>query len=283
MQKGIIIKGIGGFYYIKAEDGNVYECKARGVFRKKKITPMVGDKVTIEDGSITEIEDRTSVMIRPPVANIDLLLIVVAVSSPDPNLFLIDKLSVYAKRQGIDVCICINKTDLKSEEDLRLVYEKAGFRVISVSALKESNTEELKSLLSGRITAFCGLSGVGKSSLLNSVLDVSMETGTLSERIMRGKHTTRHVELLELENGGYVFDTPGFSSLELTEITDMEASELSVYFPEFPDDECRFKGCAHINEPDCRVKQMVENGEISQSRYDNYKEMYNILKNRKVW
>ena len=283
MQEGIIIKGIGGFYYIKTKTGEISECKARGVFRKKRITPMVGDRVVIDKGSIIDIKPRENFMIRPPVANIDLLLIVVAAASPDPNLFLIDKLLVYAESLKIDACICINKTDLKDDSELSEIYKKAGYRVISVSAEKETNIDELKDLLKGRITAFCGLSGVGKSSLLNLVSLMDMETGNLSEKIMRGKHTTRHVELTELESGGYVFDTPGFSSIELTDITDMEAENLSECFPEFLKDECRFKTCVHINEPDCVVKKMVEDGEISESRYENYSQMYEILKNRKVW
>ena len=283
MQEGIIIKGIGGFYYIKTKSGEIIECKARGVFRKKKITPMVGDRVEIENGSITDIKERDNFMIRPPVANIDLLLIVVAAASPDPNLFLIDKLLVYAKSLGIDACICINKTDLKDNSELLRIYQKAGYKVITVSAEQKKNIDELKELLAGRITAFCGLSGVGKSSLLNLVSDIGMQTGLLSEKIMRGKHTTRHVELKELDGGGYVFDTPGFSSIELTDITDMEADNLADCFPEFPKDECRFKTCVHINEPDCRVKEKLELDEISASRYENYRQMYEILKNRKVW
>ena len=283
MQKGIIIKGIGGFYYIKTDDGEIVECKARGVFRKKKVTPMVGDKVSVLNGQITEIYERTNFMIRPPVSNIDVLLIVVAAKAPDPNLFLIDKLLVYAKSRNIEAVICINKTDLDKSEDIVKVYENAGYRVISVSAKTRENITELKELLKNKTTAFSGLSGVGKSSLLNLVLNSDVKTGDLSEKIMRGKHTTRHVELFEISGGGYVFDTPGFSSLELTEITDIEEVDLFRYFPEFPQNECRFKTCVHINEPDCQVKKMVEDGEISVSRYENYKEMHSILKNKKEW
>lgn len=283
MQKGIIIKGIGGFYYVKTAEKEIIECKARGVFRKKKITPMVGDRVEVLENNIDKIEERKNFMIRPPVANIDLLLVVVAACSPDPNLFLIDKLLTYAGILNIDAALCINKTDLKNGDELAEIYRSSGYKVICVSGETGDNTEELKELLKDRITAFCGLSGVGKSTLLNIISDSEEEikTGDLSQKIMRGKHTTRHVELLELKDGGYVFDTPGFSSLELTEITDIEAEELFEYFPEFVKDECRFKTCVHINEPDCRVKEMVENGEISSSRYENYKEMYNILKNKK--
>lgn len=283
MQKGIIIKGIGGFYYIKTESGEILECKARGVFRKKKITPMVGDKVLVSNGQITEIYERSNFMMRPPVANIDVLLIVVAAKSPDPNLFLIDKLLVYAKSRGIDAVICINKTDLDKSEDIVKTYEKSGYKVICVSAQTKENITQLKEILKGKTTAFSGLSGVGKSSLLNLISNSVMETGDLSEKIMRGKHTTRHVELFEISGGGYVFDTPGFSSLELTEITDIEPSELFCYFPEFPENQCRFKTCVHINEPDCQVKKLMSEGEISPSRYENYKEMYNILKSKKEW
>lgn len=282
MQNGIIIKGIGGFYYVKTEENKIIQCKARGVFRKKKITPIVGDRVVISDGNIDEIKERKNFMIRPPVSNIDLLLIVVAACSPDPNLFLIDKLLVYSKILNIDAALCINKTDLKNADEIAKLYRTAGYKVILVSGETGENLSELKELLKNRVTAFCGLSGVGKSTLLNLLCESEdIKTGDLSQKIMRGKHTTRHVELLELPCGGYVFDTPGFSSLELTDITDIEPSELAGCFPEFVSDECRFKTCAHINEPDCRIKEMVENGGISASRYENYKEMYNILKIKK--
>ncbi len=286
MLKGIIIKGIGGFYYVKAADGKVYECKARGIFRKEKITPMVGDRVTIEvnnqKGSITEIDKRTCVMIRPPVANIDMLLLVVACTSPEPNLFLIDKLLTYAQKLEIEVVICLNKTDLCNCEDLKTIYSDAGYKVICVSAETNENIQNLKEVLKNRVTALAGLSGVGKSSLLNLITENQMETGDLSAKISRGKHTTRHVELIELEEGGYVFDTPGFSSFE---ILDFKATELSSLFREFSDieDMCRFKGCAHINEPDCEVRRRVENGTIAQSRYESYKQMYNIVKSKKEW
>ena len=280
MLEGIIIKGIGGFYYVKGKDGQIVECRAKGSFRKEKIKPMVGDYVSVENGQISEIKPRTCELIRPPVSNIDMLMLVVAATSPEPNLFLIDKLLVYAESLGIDVSICINKTDLKEASELRKIYENAGYRVIPVSAEQQKNTDELKSVLKGRITAFAGLSGVGKSSLLNLLTKQEMQTGNLSEKINRGKHTTRHVELLELEGGGYVFDTPGFSSFE---VLDFQASELASFFREFPDSGCRFKGCAHISEPECIVREKLEAGEIAQSRYESYTKLYEILKNKKEW
>ena len=194
MQKGIIIKGIGGFYYVLSE-GNVFECKARGIFRKEKVTPMVGDNVSIEvkngKGSITEIMPRKNSLIRPPVANIDTLCLVVAAASPEPNLRLIDKMLVYAEKNCINAVICINKTDLDKREDLVEIYESAGYPVICVSAGTQTNLEALQSIMAGKVTAFAGLSGVGKSSLLNLLTDSAMETGSLSEKIDRGKHTTR--------------------------------------------------------------------------------------------
>ncbi|MBQ2664248.1 MAG: ribosome small subunit-dependent GTPase A [Clostridia bacterium] len=281
---GTIIKGIGGFYYVKASD-NVYECKARGVFRKERVTPTIGDKVIIdvngEKGSITEIMPRTSSLVRPPVANIDTIMIVVAAAEPDPSLELIDKMLVNAEVCGIKPAICINKTDLKSREDIVEIYQKAGYEVFCVSAEKNLGTDKLFEYLKGKTTAFAGLSGVGKSSLLSLITDDALETGEVSEKIRRGRHTTRHVELFEID-GGFVLDTPGFGQLEVEGI---KADELQNYFPEMADADgkCRFRGCAHINEPDCYIKEKLENGEIAPSRYESYKAMYEKLKTVKDW
>ena len=278
--KGTIIKGIGGFYYVKASD-NVYECKARGVFRKKRITPTIGDVVEIETsgekGSIVDILDRRSYLVRPPVANIDTMLLVVAAAAPEPSLFLIDKMLVNAEINNIHPVLCINKTDLEKRNDIKKLYENAGYEVFCVSAEKNRGTDKLKKYLSGRTTAFAGLSGVGKSSLLSIITEDTLETGDVSEKIQRGRHTTRHVELFELNNGGFVLDTPGFSSLELEGI---KADELWEYFPEMRNyrDECRFRGCSHINEPDCVIKNKVESGEIASTRYESYTQLYKQLK-----
>ncbi|NDO19833.1 ribosome small subunit-dependent GTPase A [Lachnospiraceae bacterium MD329] len=283
--KGTIIKGIGGFYYVKASD-NVYECKARGVFRKKRITPTIGDVVEIETsgekGSIVDILDRRSYLVRPPVANIDTMLLVVAAAAPEPSLFLIDKMLVNAEINNIHPVLCINKTDLEKRNDIKKLYENAGYEVFCVSAEKNKGTDKLKKYLSGRTTAFAGLSGVGKSSLLSIITEDTLETGDVSEKIQRGRHTTRHVELFELNNGGFVLDTPGFSSLELEGI---KADELWEYFPEMRNhrDECRFRGCSHINEPDCVIKNKVESGEIASTRYGSYTQLYKQLKSVKEW
>jgi len=283
---GTIVKGIGGFYYVKATDNTVYECKARGIFRKDNIKPYIGDKVEISvengKGSIEKIYPRHSYLIRPPVANIDTLVIVVAAANPEPSLLLIDKLLVNSEISGIRPMICINKTDVKSGEPLKLIYEKTGYDVVEVCAKAEQGFDELVPYIKGKTSAFAGLSGVGKSTILNFLTDTYQQTGEVSDKIKRGRHTTRHVELLELECGGFVLDTPGFSSFEVNNI---KSSELAYYFPEMKNhaDLCRFKGCSHINEPDCVIKDMVISGKIAKSRYDSYIDIYNQLKKKKVW
>ncbi len=284
MQTGIITKGIGGFYYVLSED-KIFECKARGVFRKEKITPMVGDKVEIEvkgdKGSVVKILPRKNELLRPPVANVDTLVVVVAAAAPEPNLMLIDKMLVYAEKCGISAVICINKTDLTQREDIKNIYENAGYSVISVSAERHENLETLKALIKNRVTAFSGLSGVGKSSILNILTDANMETGALSEKIERGKHTTRHVELINTGDG-FVFDTPGFSSLEIPEIS---LEELTLCFPEIAKYSgfCKFRGCSHTKDLGCAVKAAVDNGEISKERYKSFCEMSEIIKSRKIY
>lgn len=285
--QGIIIKGIGGFYYVKTADNTEYECKARGVFRKEGITPMIGDRVEIDligngKASITKIFERSSSLIRPPVANIDSMILVVASTSPEPNIFLIDKMLVNAEISGIHPVICINKSDLTKREDIENIYKTAGYTVITASAESEVGIDEIMSLINGKVTAFAGLSGVGKSSLLSLITSQAIKTGAVSEKISRGRHTTRHVELFELPGGGFVLDTPGFSSLEIEGI---DAEDLWRYFPEMSKTEglCRFRGCSHINEPDCAVKAMLETGELAQSRYERYIEIYNKLNSVKKW
>lgn len=281
---GIIIKGIGGFYYVKAADDNVYECKARGIFRKERIMPMIGDRVEIDvkdgRGSIVEIQKRTTCLERPPVANIDTLVLVVAAASPEPNFFLIDKMLINAQKNGIEPIICINKTDLAQREDLKEIYR--AYKIVCVCAEKKEGLDGLAELIKDKVSAFSGLSGVGKSSILNLITNTEMETGTVSEKIKRGRHTTRHVELLELNAGGFVLDTPGFSSLE---IEGVKAEELHNYFPEMSEvkDSCRFRGCSHISEPDCAVKALLEDGTLPQQRYESYRELYNTLKQIKEW
>ncbi len=282
---GVITKGIGGFYYVKATDGNIYECHARGALRRTGLVPAIGDEVELElvkqGAAITKIAPRRSYIVRPSVANIDMLMFVVAAASPEPNLFTLDKMTVNAEIAGIEVVICINKTDLASSAHIREIYECAGYKTFEVSAEKNEGIDAVRNLLKGRNTAFAGLSGVGKSTLLNLLTGGNMETRAVSEKLSRGKHTTRHIERLELPFGGAAFDTPGFSSLDVTGI---KPEELGEYFPEIRRNiDCRFRGCAHINEPDCGVRRALSEGKIAPERYESYTRLYEILRAAKNW
>lgn len=287
MPSGIIIKGIGGFYYVSSDDG-IYECKARGIFRKEGLTPLAGDRVvfSISDslskrGSIDQISMRSSFLVRPAVANVNQLVAVIAAKSPDPDLLLLDKLLVTAEKNEMRAILCINKIDLDTQgrgEEVGKAYSGAGYTVIQTSFIENRGFDEIKTALNGRISVFAGQSGVGKSTILNRIMNTMvMKTGGISDKIERGKHTTRHAELIPLEDGGYVADTPGFSSFELAGIG---YAELQHYFPEIEDHlgNCRFTGCSHISEPDCGIKQAVGEGIISRDRYDRYVELYSILK-----
>lgn len=279
MDYGIIFKGIGGFYYVKYNQ-TVYECKARGKFKNQKVTPLVGDyvKISILDeeeklGVIEEILERRTELLRPSVANVEQAIIVFSIKNPLPNMILLDKMLVLAEHSGLEVIICFNKSDLDVDFDYdkyEHIYRSAGYPVLKTCAIQGDGIEELSQYLEGKITVFSGPSGVGKSSLLNAIHEgFSLQTGEISEKIKRGKHTTRHSELLELSNGGIVVDTPGFTSLSMMEI---EPEELKVYFPEFREagDNCRFDNCMHVNEPGCEVKEAVESGGITRERYDAY-------------
>lgn len=286
-----ILKGIGGFYYVKPDDSdNIIECKARGKFRNLSVKPYVGDDVDIEltgegYGSILDIHPRKNCFIRPPVANIDTLVIVCSCHNPEPDFGFIDKMLVICRSKNVDAVICLNKTDLATREEIdriASVYRNIGLTVIETSDKTSGDKELLKSMLKGKITAFSGFSGVGKSTLLNSILGTDdLETGDVSKKIGRGRHTTRHVELMEYY-GGYVIDTPGFGSLE---IFDVEPDELKDYFTEFESyaERCRFPDCVHISDKFCGVYSAVESGDISETRYDNYKDFYRILKDKKEW
>ena len=291
MIQGTIIKGIGGFYYIKTDDG-IFSCRARGKFRNSSITPTVGDISQIEitdaekkEGYVIKILPRKNQLIRPLVSNIDLLLITFAAESPAPSLALIDKLTVAAASQNIPCAICINKCDLNQDlaKEYAKIYELAGFLVLTVSAETGENVDELKTLLKDKTTALAGSSGVGKSSLLNSIGEsFNLATGQVSDKIQRGKHTTRHTELFPLSFGGFVFDTPGFGSFDIENVS---YKDLPSLFPEIGAHEggCRFSGCSHIKEPDCSVKEALKDGKIAESRYESYVLLYEELKKIKEW
>jgi ribosome biogenesis GTPase len=286
LPKGLILKGVGGFYTVESSSG-IYECRVRGVFRKKGITPVAGDFVefsitdeTAKEGWIEEIEERQNFFVRPPVANVNQIAIVIAGTSPEPDFLLVDKLLITAERNGITPLIVINKIDLINEQELeevKNIYVGTGYQVVAISKVGKRGYDELHEKLKGHRTVFAGQSGVGKSTILNNIMDAwVMETGEMS-RIQRGKHTTRHVQLLPLDNDGYVVDTPGFSSLTLEGI---EHAKLSSMYPEFIRLEgmCRFSGCSHIKEPGCAVKDSVQSGEISRVRYECYRRLYEELK-----
>ena len=290
MIEGRIIKGIGGFYYIETEKG-LYECRARGIFRKNKITPLVGDfvKISVVDednkkGVVEEIQERKTELVRPPIANVNKALIVFAVKNPTPHLSLLYRFIVLAERENLEIVIILTKIDLDDDntfEKIKNIYEPCGYKVIGVSNLENKNIDKVKEELKDNTVVFAGPSGVGKSSLLNQIdSNFQLKTGDVSDKIKRGKHTTRHAELFELKFGGMVADTPGFSSLTLDDIEDID---LKDYFIEFEDyDDCKFGSrCIHQNEPNCAVKEAVENGEIPKERYESYIQLLNEIRQGK--
>ena len=287
---GLILKGIGGFYYVKARD-TVYECKARGVFRRNAITPLVGDhvKLLIEENQspvIAEILPRKNSLIRPPMANLDQLVLVAATCDPAPSTLVIDKIIAAAEDKGISPILVISKIDLEQAQWLRDIYEPIGFPVVLVSSATGEGVEQVKELLRGKITAFTGNSGVGKSSLLNQIdRRFCLETGEISRKLGRGRHTTRQVELFPLEGGGYVADTPGFSAIQMERYDVVHKEQLPYCFREFEPflDQCRFPSCSHTCEKGCAVLEAVREGKISRSRHESYVALYQEVKDWKEW
>ena len=289
--QGKIIKGIAGFYYIYAENDEVYECKAKGIFRKDKQKPLVGDNVEIEvldeqgkEGSVTAILPRKNSLIRPAVANVDQAFVIFAMENPKPNFMLLDRFLIMMEKENVPAVICFNKKDLATEEELEFLYEtykSCGYQVILSSTFNGEGLEEIREILKGKTTVVAGPSGVGKSSITNALQEnVQMETGEISKKLKRGKHTTRHSQVIPVGKDTYLMDTPGFSSLYLT---DIEEQELKDYFPEFREyeDQCRFQGCRHIHEPGCAVKEALNNHKISSLRYEDYLGLHEEIKEKR--
>lgn len=286
---GIILKSIGGFYYVEAAD-KVYECKARGSFRNKGFKPIAGDrvKITVPNSgyaAIEEIYERRNSIVRPPLANIDNLVIVASTCDPSPNTLVIDKMSAAAVNKGIAPIIVISKSDLSNAEELAEIYRTSTIKTIEFSTADNRGLDEIRSLLADKLTAFTGNSGVGKSSLLNALIpELQLDTGDISKKLGRGRHTTRSVELYKID-GGYVADTPGFSTVDLQRYEIIEKDELQFAFPEFDDyiGRCQFASCNHLCEKGCAVIQAVEDGKISKSRHNSYVAMYNEVKDLNKW
>lgn len=290
--KGKIVKGIGGFYYVDTGE-EIYECRARGNFRKQGITPLVGDNVEItlnegdHENTIDIIYDRKNSLVRPPLANLDRLFIISSLVDPKINTYIIDKLTAIAEKKDIEPVIVITKNDIADGfEEYEKIYKSAGYRVIKCDNSSGEGAEEVKELLKDKICAFTGNTGVGKSSLLNNIFpDLKLETGETSKKLGRGRHTTRHCEIFKTD-GGYIADTPGFSSLDLERCETIYKDELPYCFREFIPylDKCKFMtNCSHVSDKGCAVCEAVENGEISKSRHDNYIQIYNEVKDIKEW
>ena len=287
---GLILMGIGGFYEVETPDG-VFTCRARGIFRERGMTPLAGDhvKLTVSadgSGAVEEILPRRNVLARPPVANIDLIVIVASTCEPAPNTLIIDRMIAEAEAQGIEPAVAVSKTDLREGGVLTGAYGGTGIRLFRVSPDETAGPDELRALLPGKITAFTGNSGVGKSTLLNRMFGgLSQQTGEISRKLGRGRHTTRRVELLKIPGGGYVIDTPGFSSLDSDSSAALTKENLAECFREFRPylGQCRIASCSHTCEPGCAVLQAVRDGAVSRSRHESYVEIYREMKEKKAW
>ncbi|MGN7469931.1 ribosome small subunit-dependent GTPase A [Brevibacillus sp. SAFN-007a] len=287
MPEGRIVKALSGFYYV-ADGERIYSCRARGLFKKKdaKVNPLVGDWVVYdaineEEGYIMEVGERTNELVRPPISNVDQAVLVFSMYKPMFSSLLLDKFLAHTEHVGIDSVIVLSKADQVSQEEVDAIvrqYEAIGYQVIPTSTVDERGLEEVRSILHDRITVFAGQSGVGKSSLINTLFPgVSLQTGDVSQKLGRGKHTTRHVELIPLPGGGYVADTPGFSSLEFIDFTELDLAESFRDFAVLSPD-CKFRGCLHVSEPSCAVRAALAAGELSEERYEHYKQFREELK-----
>ncbi len=286
MLDNIIIKAIGGFYYVKSSD-EIIECKAKGKFRNLSLSPLVGDKVSFdkEERIITEIHKRKNQFIRPAFANLDLLVLVLSTTEPSVNYLVTDKLMAICEYKGAEVVVVITKSDLKVDNEVKNIYEKSGFTVLIIDDENHDNINKLKDIMKDKLVAFAGNSGVGKTTLLNRVFkNLDLKTNEISKKLGRGKHTTRHVEIY-LEEGFTIADTPGFSSLELERENFIAASDLADTFIEFKNysENCKFRDCSHINEKGCKVLEAVKNEEIAKTRHESYAALYEKQKLIKDW
>ena len=293
--EGLIVKSTGGLYTVEKHDGMCEECRAKGAFRHSKITPLAGDRVIFEhcdgkEGFITKIQQRKNSLIRPAVANVDLLCVVIAAKNPDPDLFILDKLCAVANNNGIEVLIVVNKNDLSDGDEILDIYRKADFKVVPMCAANVSGYENAVELIrrevNGKICFFTGASGVGKSSLLNVLYpELCLETGEISRKIARGKHTTRVTTLFKVGDNTYVGDTPGFSSFDVVGFSMLDSDSLLRSFPDIEKYalDCKYKKCTHVCEDGCNVIKALEEGKISSSRHESYKALFNELKEVKPW
>lgn len=289
MTSGRIMKALSGFYYVQTQDGMI-ECKARGRFRKEGVSPLVGDLVEVScengKGMIEQILPRRNSFIRPAVANIDVLVLLVSQVIPVTEPFLIDRVTAIAGNQNVPVVICVNKTDIPSEGNLAEIYAHAGYEVVTTSAVSGEGIAKLRELIRGKLVAFTGNSGVGKSSVLNALEpSFAVKTGEVSTHLGRGRHTTRHVELFQLSDGTFIADTPGFSSFDTDQMEVVLKENLQYAFPDFSPylGKCQFHDCAHLKEPGCCVTQALKRGEIEPTRYDSYAKLYEKAKEIKLW
>ncbi len=282
----VILKSIGGFFYVKVGE-DIIECKAKGKFRNLSLSPLVGDKVELDinEKIITDIHPRKNQFIRPPFANLDLLVLVVSTTQPKINYLVVDKICAICESKGVKVCLVITKTDLKEDSLVKQTYEKAGFEVLVIDDENSLDLSRLKQVMKNNLTAFAGNSGVGKTTLMNRIFkDLDLKTNEISKKLNRGKHTTRHVEIF-IQDELMIADTPGFSSIELVKENFISAENLAENFIEFNEfsKDCKFNDCRHINEKGCKVIQAVEDEKIALSRYDSYKSLYTTQKQIKDW
>ena len=286
MEQGRIVKALSGFYDVDLGGGRIVTCKARGRLRKEGTTPLVGDQALVENAMVQEILPRRNWFVRPAVANLDLLVLLASEVIPVTEPFLVDRITAIAGSQGVEVVIVVNKTDLSGEGELARVYRRAGYRVVCTSAVTGQGIEELRAMIAGKVVALSGNSGVGKSSILNRLApSLCLPTGEVSDKLGRGRHTTRHIQLFSLPDGTYVADTPGFSSFDTEQMEVILKENLQYAFPDFAPflGRCQFHDCAHLREPGCAVTEALARGEIEPSRYESYRRLYEIARERKAW